>query len=111
MEQKQNMGALFDSRDNIHKQGSININGKQHKIIVKKYQNAEGKDKYALYLQLGFMDINTNKADNPKRPDWLGNLTYNTFKHNISGWNNISKNNNEYVSLNIKMANGDEKKI
>ena len=109
MEKKPNTGALFDSDSSIHKEGSIDINGNKHRVLIKKY-NQDGKDNYALYVQLGYMNINTNKGDNQKRPDWLGNLKYNTFDHNLSGWENISQNQKKYISLNVKMKTDDDKK-
>ena len=105
MEKKTNTGALFSRSPDVFKEGSLNINGTDYNIIVTKFKNKKGEQKFPVFMQIGWLNINTNKKNNDKQPDIRGNITFNTFKYNLGLWKVISKNNENYLSVSVSKDN------
>jgi hypothetical protein len=82
---KLNKGALFNSTDKIFKSGKVNINGDDQQFMVSQYTSKDGKTKFPLYLNVGYLNINTKKVEGSNQPDVWGNFDYNTFKFKIAG--------------------------
>ena len=68
-DKKINKGTLYPSNDKIFKGGKININGDDQQFLVSQYTNKEGKTLFPLYLNVGYLNINTRKEEGSKQPD------------------------------------------
>jgi hypothetical protein len=105
-DKKLNKGALYPSNDKIFKGGKININGDDQKFLVSEYKDKEGKTRFPLYLNVGYLNINTRKEEGSKQPDVWGSFDYNTFKFKIAGWKQEKKRDdgsvNKYLSVAVQ---------
>jgi hypothetical protein len=105
-DKKINKGTLYPSNDKIFKGGKININGDDQQFLVSQYTNKEGKTLFPLYLNVGYLNINTRKEEGSKQPDVWGSFDYNTFKFKIAGWKQEKQRDdgskNKYLSVAVQ---------
>lgn len=111
---KLNKGALFNSTDKIFKSGKVNVNGDDQQFMVSQYTNKEGKTKFPLYLNVGYLNINTKKEEGSKQPDVYGSFDYNTFKFKIAGWKQEKQredgSTNKYLSVAVQFDKEESEK-
>ena len=99
-----NSGALFNiPTDNPHtviRQGNVNIDGDQRRIIAVKRNNRNGEPITALYTEIGTLKKSEDKRTE-KSPDAWGRIEHLAVAgaRKLSAWNKISSNNNAYISL------------
>lgn len=99
-----NRGSLFDLRDHheVIRQGKLNIDGNEHRVIAVKRNNKDGQPIVELYRSIGTIKKNDNKTSD-KHPDSKGmveKITVESVKQ-IAAWRKTSKNGNDYTSLSV----------
>ena len=99
-----NRGSLFDLRDHheVIRQGKLNIDGKEHRVIAVKRNNKDGEPIIELYRAIGTIKKNENKTTD-KHPDSKGmieKISVDEIKA-IAAWRKTSKNGNDYTSLSV----------
>lgn len=97
-----NSGALYPMRDHyeVIRQGAVNMDGTDHRIIAVKRNNKEGQPIIELYRAIGTIKKNENKSSD-KHPDSKGMveaISVDSVK-SIAAWKKTSKAGNEYTSL------------
>jgi hypothetical protein len=82
--------------------------------MVSQYTNKEGKTKFPLYLNVGYLNINTKKEEGSKQPDVYGSFDYNTFKFKIAGWKQEKQredgSTNKYLSVAVQFDKEESEK-
>jgi len=109
-----NRGVLFtDKESRIFKSGNINVNGDKKYFLVSEQKGKDGKSSYPLYLQVGWLNINTKKTED-KQPDVLGNFEYNTFDFKVAGWKQEKQRDdgsiNKYLSVSVQFDKKESEK-
>lgn len=97
-------GAMFpDNAAKVLGRGNVKINGEKVFCAIVESKDRKGDTMRELMVSAGKVYI--NKPENkPKEssPDLGGNIMLNGMKYRFSGWNNVSQNGNEYVSVKLK---------
>tara|TARA_R100000988_G_scaffold72725_2_gene37818 strand:- start:1334 stop:1726 length:393 start_codon:yes stop_codon:yes gene_type:complete len=99
-----NSGALYSMRDHyeVVRQGKINIDGTDQRVIAVKRNNKAGEPIVELYRSIGTIKRNENKTQD-KHPDSRGmieSLSQDSVK-SIAAWKKVSKAGNEFISVAI----------
>jgi len=101
-----NSGALFELREGeepkVVKQGTINIEGKDRRVLAINRKNAQGQDVTVLVQEIA--TIKPNVSDNDKAPNGKGIVEVNTPSKNmaIAVWDRQSAKGNNYLSVKIQ---------
>tara|TARA_R100001369_G_C3322449_1_gene169183 strand:- start:1008 stop:1403 length:396 start_codon:yes stop_codon:yes gene_type:complete len=90
----------------VLRKGSIQIDGKELYSAIIKSKNNKGEEKYELMISAGLLHLNTEKKTD-KSPDISGPITFNDQEFKFGGWRKISKENNEYTSVSLRLKEED----
>ena len=102
-----NSGALYGIQDDnphtVIRQGKVNIDGEDRRIIAVKRNNRNGEAILALYTEIGTLKKSTDKRSE-KSPDAWGRIEHleTIGAKKLSAWNKVSAAQNEYISLAVK---------
>jgi len=102
---KTNKGILYDIQDGyeVIKNGTLNIEGRDHRIIAVKRNNKQGSQIIELYRAIGTVKKNVNKTKETD-PDTSGLVEVINVDgvKTVSCWQNISKKGTPYTSMSIR---------
>ena len=95
-------GRLWIEPDaEIHKKGSITLNGKKRYIAICESRNNLGKPKYELLLSVGLIFPNNEKLKETD-PDISGNVYIDNQKYRFSAWKNEATDGTPITDVRLK---------